>query len=271
MRRATRILLLLALLPCSSAFGQSLLQEVKTSSWDTRYEAANGARVRAILRFSGGSGSYRVLNSSNNTSATGSLSNVKYFPVANSKVLINGNWSLQGSRGAFQFEVTRDGQAIHGAWDSVQLGTGGKWSGSRLQGGGGGNVGGGNGGGGNGDVSYTSWKYNPEKNYYYSKCKFPAGGYQYVIYKKSKPYWVYWYNPQKKVYWCACPTKYHPTWGDEIRRGEDLFLMASVKSSSIEGCTFPSVGTNKSKFKAGKATDDDGSTVDLGCPPSDLP
>ena len=269
--------LLLAVLHCGSAFGQSLLQEVKNSTWDTRYEASNGANIRSKLRFSGNSGSYSVTNNAGATIDTGRLSNVKYFPGGNNKVLITGAWSLRNFGGAFQFNVTQDGQAIHGAWDDVDQGTGGKWSGSRISGGGGGgNAGGGNAGGGEGNqgggkVVYSNWKYNPQKNYYYCKCSFPAGGYQYVIYQKSKPNWVYWYNPKKQVYWCACPTENHPTWGDDIEDGEDLFLMATVKSNSIDDCEFPKVGNNKGKFKPGKATDLDGSTVDLGCPPSDLP
>lgn len=282
MLRTAKLLLalvpMLGLLPGATTFGASI-QEVKNSTWDTRYKAANGATIRSKLRFNGSTGSYSVTNSSGQRIDTGSLSNIRYFNGGNDKVLITGNWQLRNFDGAFQFNVSEDGLAINGAWNDVDNGTGGNWSGSLSSNngggnGGGGNVGGGgNGGGGNnnGSVRYSGWKYNPQKNYYYCKCSFPAGGYQYVIYKKSKPYWVYWYNPQKQVFWCACPTVDNPTWGDEIEDGEDLFLMANVKASSIDDCEFPKVGNNKSKFKKGKATDIDGSTVDLGCPPSDLP
>lgn len=121
------------------------------------------------------------------------------------------------------------------------------------------------------EVTYDKeWKYNREKDYFYKKCTFPKGGYQYLIYYKEKTEWVYWYNPAAEVFWCACPTVKHPKWGKDIRAGKDLFLMATKKAKKLEDCKFPD-DDNGANFKKGKAKDKDGSTVDLTCPPPDLP
>jgi hypothetical protein len=114
------------------------------------------------------------------------------------------------------------------------------------------------------------WSYNKDKGYYYKKCMFPKGGYQYLIYYKEKPKWVYWYNPDKEVFWCACPTVKHPKWGEDIKAGKDLFLEAKKKAKKLEDSEFPD-GDDGANFKKGKAKDKDGSDVDLSCPPPDLP
>ncbi len=114
-------------------------------------------------------------------------------------------------------------------------------------------------------VTYAKdWSYNQRKDYFSKKCSFPAGGYQYLVYDKSQPKWVYWYNPgtQTQVYWCACPTVNHPKWGQNIRVGEDLFLKASTMSKNIEDTKFPD-DANGANFKKGTAKDKDGSPVDL--------
>jgi hypothetical protein len=121
-------------------------------------------------------------------------------------------------------------------------------------------------------VTYApNWSYNQQKGYFYKKCSFPAGGYQYLVYYKEKPNWVYWYNPATEVFWCACPTVNHPKWGEDIKNGKDLFLMASKKAKNLEDAEFPSAGDDGANFKKGKAKDKDGSSVDLSCPPPDLP
>lgn len=121
-------------------------------------------------------------------------------------------------------------------------------------------------------VTYDQdWSYNNQKDYYYKKCTFPAGGYQYLIFFKAKPQWVYWYNPGTQVFWCACPTVKHPQFGEDIKAGKDLFLMAKKKDKKIEDTEFPDPGDNGANFKKGKAKDKDGSEVDLTCPPPDLP
>lgn len=120
-------------------------------------------------------------------------------------------------------------------------------------------------------VTYDKdWSYNQNKDYYYKYCAFPQGGYQFLIYYKSRPQWVYWYNPVKKVFWCACPTVNHPVFGVAIQNGEDLFLVATTPARNREDCVFPNVGKGEN-FKKGKAKDKDGSDVDLSCPPPDLP
>jgi len=120
-------------------------------------------------------------------------------------------------------------------------------------------------------VTYDkNWSYNKDKGYYYKKCAFPRGGHQYLVYYKSKPNWVYWYNPTTQVYWCACPTVNHPKWGQDIKNGKDLFLMATTKDRDLERTKFPD-DANGANFKKGKAKDSDGSEVDLSCPPPDLP
>jgi hypothetical protein len=77
----------------------------------------------------------------------------------------------------------------------------------------------------------TTWKYHKEKKYYtktyyYRPTKTYTGTpkHQYVVYKPGKnKNWVYWYNPEKKKYWARCPTKYHPTYGPQVKRGKDYW------------------------------------------------
>ena len=122
------------------------------------------------------------------------------------------------------------------------------------------------------DVTYGPWRENKEKGYYYRECKFPKGGYQYLIYYKVKPEWVYWYNPKKEVFWSVCPTSRHPVFGDRIKKGEDLFLIATHKDKKLSNTQF-ALNPNLMDFnqKPTTAEDADGSTVKLGCPPDDLP
>ena len=248
--------------------------ELSRSVWDTTYEAVGGGQVRAQVVFNGDSGYYTTSGGSR-----GSLYNVRYqmSDQVYGNGQVNADWSMGGTSGSVVFFVS--GPGFSGSWQSG--GRAGGWNGrfvSVMQpagggggGGGGANFPGGGGGGGGGQVSYSDWGYNPAKDYYYRKCTFPAGGYQYVIFFKSKPDWVYWFNPAAKVYWCACPTVEHRKWGDAIRNGEDLFLMATKKSANIAECRFPDEGDDGANFTKGKAKDADGSMVDLGCPPPDLP
>jgi hypothetical protein len=118
-------------------------------------------------------------------------------------------------------------------------------------------------------VHYGRWQ-KTEKGNFYRVCRFPEGGYQYLVLFVEKPQWVYWYNPVSEVYWCCCPTIRHPKFADDVRAGKDQFLMATTKAKDIKDAEFPEdVSPN---FKSGaKAKDHDGSAVDLGCPPPDLP
>lgn len=117
------------------------------------------------------------------------------------------------------------------------------------------------------------WSYNKGKDYYYKKCSFPKGGYQYIIFYQAKPEFIYWYNPVTEVCWCCCPTVKNPVYGDAVKKGKDLFLMADKKAKDPKDAKFPDA--NDANFKKGaakaKAKDKDGSEVDLSCPPPDLP
>ena len=118
-------------------------------------------------------------------------------------------------------------------------------------------------------VDYAPWK-KTEKGNYYRVCKFPKGEYQYLILFKDKPKWVYWYNQKADKFWSCCPTIKHPKWGEDAAAGKDRFLIAIVKAAKIEDCKFPE--DDGPNFKPGAtAKDKDGSTVNLGCPPPDLP
>lgn len=237
------------------ADAQQLSQdEMQRSVWRTTYESLGGSDVQATLTLSGSGGSYNAGGS------RGELSNVEYkfSSAVQGNATISGDWAMGGSEGRFTFFVS--GPAFSGSWQSG--GRSGNWNGrfvSLLQAGGG------------GAVSYSNWKYHAQKDYYYCTCSFPAGGYQYVIYYKTKPNWVYWYNPDKDVFWCACPTVNHPKWGTAISNGEDLFLIATTKARNVGDCEFPDAGDDGANFTKGKAKDKDGSEVDLGCPPTDLP
>jgi hypothetical protein len=261
-------LILTAAFASPTAFGQSVSDsELKRSIWSSKYEALNGQTVSTRLSFNGSSGSY--------AGGRGQLSNVKYQLTVGGGATITGNWSMGGTNGTFTFFVAGNSNPLifSGAWKSQ--GRSGNWNG-QFQG-----LGqepailtGGGGGGATtalATVTYGDWNFNQPKGYYYRVCSFPAGAYQYVIYYPSKPNWVYWYNPAKSVFWCACPTANHPKWGGKITAGEDLFLMADTKSGDIATTVFPDAGDDGANFVSGTATDKDGSTVDLGCPPTDLP
>jgi hypothetical protein len=118
-------------------------------------------------------------------------------------------------------------------------------------------------------VDYGGWQKTGQGNYY-RVCRFPQGGYQYLVLFAAKPQWAYWYNPVSEVYWCCCPTIRHPEFADDVRAGKDQFLMASKKAKDIKDAEFPEDASPN--FKSGaKAKDKDGGDVDLGCPPPDLP
>lgn len=249
-----------------TAMGQRVgLDEVKRSVWETTWtDNAKGTSGTARLVLNGNSGHYDI------SGTRGTLSNIQFFSETNDTgewtASIQGNWSLTGRRGRFNFFARSDIRPLtfRGTWGYGGRTDAGDWNGrfvSLLQPTGGG-----------GAVTYGPWQYNQQKAYYYRKCAFPAGGYQYVIYyKNTKPNWVYWYNPDKQVYWCACPTSSHPKWGNAIKQGKDLFLVADKKARDVEDCDFPNPGDDGANFTKGRTKDKDGSDVDLGCPPDDLP
>ena len=256
--------------PSAAQAQQVTASRVKNSIWYSTYTAANGQRVQATITLRGSRGAY------NTNFGTGRLYNIEYFfdtagtgsyPWAG---LIQGEWSFQGASGTFRFNASSNTLRFSGDWDYGDgQGRGGTWNGrfARL-------IEENNGtinqpGPSSGTVTYGSWK-RTERGNYYRICYFPRGGYQYVILFPQKPEWVYWYNPTSNVYWCCCPTIRHPRYGEAIADGGDLFLMATTKAGDIEDTEFPDdSGPN---FKSGAtAKDKDGSTVNLGCPPTDLP
>jgi hypothetical protein len=236
-------------------------QELSQSRWNSTYTTPGGEAVDAVISFNGQSGSYRT------SFGTGRLYDIQYgvdtqTNPGNPFFQITGSWSFLGEEGRFTL-ASRGANRFSGTWNG-SIGTG-RWTGTRL-----GNQPQGGGGGGGAVVYDADWSYNDGKGYYYKRCRFPQGGYQYIIWYSEKPEWIYWYNPAKQVTWCACPTVRHPDFGDQVRNGEDLFLMASEKARDPKDATFPD--DDGANFKSGAtATDSDGSTVSLGCPPTDLP
>jgi hypothetical protein len=218
---------------------------IRRSQWDTNYESIGGGRVNARLVFDGSDGSYQAGGS------VGSLSNVQYDVKLGGGATITGRWALGNVRGTFTFFVAGTSQppAFSGSWQAN--GRSGGWNGKFVGIASGPAVA----AGGGGSVTYDpNWSFNPQKGYYYKKCHFPAGGYQYVVFYKEKPDWIYWYNPAptSQVFWCACPTVNNARWGEAIRQGQDLFLMASRKSREIEDCVFPDEGAGGANFVKAK-------------------
>lgn len=247
------------------AQGQSISDsDFKRSIWDTSYESFSGQKVSARMFLRGETGHYDV------SGGRGKLSNIKYTIKPAGAAQIEGNWSMGGSNGKFTFFVAANTNPMifSGAWQSS--GRSGNWRG-QFEGLQEPNVFTAANNAALASVSYGDWQFNQPKDYYYRVCSFPAGGYQYVIYYPTKPNWVYWYNPVKNVFWCACPTVNHPRWGQGIANGKDLFLLASTKAGDIGNTVFPDAGDDGANFVTGTATDKDGATVELGCPPTDLP
>ncbi len=59
----------------------------------------------------------------------------------------------------------------------------------------------------NGRQYYGGWNYHPQRNYYYSNYyykptpTYSGYSYHYCIYQPSSPRYIYYYNPQRQVYW----------------------------------------------------------------------
>lgn len=118
-------------------------------------------------------------------------------------------------------------------------------------------------------VKYGPWEKTAEGNFF-RRCTFPAGGHQYLILVKDNPQWVFWFNPETQVFWCACPTVRHPEFAKDVKEGKDQFLMAIKKSNALSKVEFPPEPGKNFKPNA-TAKDRNGKSVDLSCPPIDLP
>ncbi len=265
--------LLIALSPASRATAQGITSkdQLMRSAWDSSYTSPDGEQVRARIQFNGDDGTYDT------ASGQGRLSRLEYGFDTNPTngeptYQITGQWSYLGASGSFLFSSADGGtDQFRGRWTRGD-GQGGPWTGRLITPSSGGapnqdpNA-------ARGQVRYGAWQFNDAKGYYFRTCTFPAGGSQYLILYPKKPQWVYWFNPNGPtgpVFWSACPTVRHPQFGDAIRNGKDLFLMATTKGATIDQTEFPDDAGANLKGEA-QAKDRDGSTVDLGCPPSDLP
>jgi hypothetical protein len=121
------------------------------------------------------------------------------------------------------------------------------------------------------------WHYDAGKGYhykrYYYKPRVSDAKYkvQYIIYKpKRTKQFVYWYNPEKKVYWARCATIHHPTLGKQVKAGKDLwsFLPDGKKKAGLDNIEEGDFGPVKNTSPPIPGSSD-GATID--CPPPDLP
>lgn len=245
------------------ADAQNLAGELRSTRWDSRFTFENGTEQRAIVTLAGNTGSYDLVDQNGRVLSTGQLSKLQYFD-RDGGGLMTGSWSLGGEAGFFQFNFDGGNTSrFTGGWYTNGAKRSGKWSGRRMIGGGGdANV-------QPGQVTYGDWQRTDRGNYIRS-CTLPGGARQYLCLSPGKPEWVYWYNPATQQFWCACPTTRHPDFGGQIAAGRDLFLMATRKAGTIDDTVFPdNAGAN---FKQGvSAKDADGTSVPLGCPPTDFP
>lgn len=121
--------------------------------------------------------------------------------------------------------------------------------------------------------NHSAWTWNPNASYWFRKCSFYGGGHQYVVYKPSYTRrWVFWYNPNTQVYWCACPTSYHPIYGIQVAQAGkfDLFILLIEKARVVENALFPQNIEDNIKTTM-TAKDANGNDVSLNGLPSDLP
>jgi hypothetical protein len=94
---------------------------------------------------------------------------------------------------------------------------------------------------------YGKWKKSSDGRYYcdyYYKARPADAAYkkQYVIYSPKDPHWVYWANPKDNPdnakgadsYWARCPTKYHPTYGQQIKAGKDIWCILPADKRPAE-------------------------------------
>lgn len=250
------------------------MDDFRNSTWNTSYVSAGGQRLSATLVLNGDSGYYDT-----NTGDHGDLSNVTYQfnqQGNNFQVQIRARWTMGNVSGNCRWVSGSffNPPTLNGDWNEPG-GPRGSWTGTYA--------------GSNNpqpdptpapfnnpqpaqsNVSYGPWGYNAAKGYYYRTCTLPAGAHQYLIYYSSRPDWVYWYNPTSQVTWSCCPTVNNSQWGNAVQQGQDLFLMATYKARDPLDCQFPDPGDNGANFVTGSATDNDGTQVDLGCPPTDLP
>ncbi|MFN9717371.1 MAG: hypothetical protein ACK58L_01675 [Planctomycetota bacterium] len=278
-----------ALYECSHSASAGVdTDEFKRSVWDTQYESMGGDLISATVFLNGDSGHYDTAYGS------GRLSRITYrFDEVDGeyKATVHGRWAMDNMSGEFRFVSSSflEPQQWNGDW-SMNGQRRGRWTGRLRSVAQGSATPTGFSQNGFGQTScqtrtlqsnvstpvrggtYSDWSWHSAKGYHYRTCLLPAGGCQYLISYPDNPDWTYWYNPSSKVFWCACPTVNHPTYGCQIQGGHNLFLMASSKASTIDATVFPDPGVNGANFKRSMtATDSSGVTVALNPPPADLP
>jgi hypothetical protein len=121
-----------------------------------------------------------------------------------------------------------------------------------------------------------TWHYNKKANYHYKEYKYKpkknseAYKTQYVVYKPAKPNWVYWYNPEKKTYWARCPTKNHPKYGQDIKKGKDYWsiIPPEKRKGNLDEINNKDYGKVTENSPPVPESNDD---VHIECPPTDLP
>jgi len=102
------------------------------SRWDTTYQSPGGP-VRAIVNFNNDTGSYDLVDASNNVVDSGSMDNIKYFISSDTLWIITGHWSIHGVTGAFQFTGAGGPDDFTGGWlFTPPHSGGGAWNGHRI-------------------------------------------------------------------------------------------------------------------------------------------
>jgi hypothetical protein len=121
----------------------------------------------------------------------------------------------------------------------------------------------------------AKWSYNKPAKYYYKTYHYKPtpdyAGYkkQQVIYKPAKnKNFVYWYNPEKKVYWARCPTVKHPKYGKEVKEGKDYWSIAKNKKENLDYVQKDDYGPVTTKAPPIPESIDN---THISCPPADLP
>lgn len=124
---------------------------------------------------------------------------------------------------------------------------------------------------------YTGWRYDKVKKYHYREYRYleragdKAYKRQYVIYKPQRTkHYVYWFNPEKKVYWARCATVNHPRLGNQVKMLKDFWGMLpnEKKKDSLDAIREGDFGPDR-QMSPPIPGSGDGATIE--CPPIDLP
>lgn len=225
------------------------------TTWISHYRAIGGQHVGdTTLVLDGGQGHY------SNRYVQGQLYNIAYEFLPNGDWLAIGEWRSGGYSGTFQFrsehgkpDAFRGSYTVYGRADTFY------WNGRHVS-----------------DArpvhrsgcTYGPWRRDADTGLYTRTCHLPGGGYQLLVFWEGRPDWIFWYNPAKGLYWCACPTESHPLFGNRITAGETLFLVCQVKSQRLSQVVLQPESETSSQMSAANSK---GENVDLDNVPSDKP